>query len=327
MDGFAREQLETLVALVDEGTFEAAANRLHVTASAVSQRVKAMEQRAGQILLERSNPVRPTSAGDVVLRLARQVQLVETEALAELGQAGAGPGSTWPVIPVAVNADSLATWFLPALADAAAQLDVVFDVRRDDQGYTTAMLRSGSVMAAVTSTPEPVQGCSVTTLGVMRYRAVASPSYLARWRGDGRGDRRGDGQDDGRGDGRSTPDGAEDLASWLPNAPHLDFDRRDDLQRGFLRELVPDARAAAAPRHYVPTSADFARSIVAGLGWGMLPEQQCATELARGDLIELAPRRPADVPLFWQRWNLASTLLDGLTVAVRRAAAASLRAG
>ncbi|RFA13573.1 transcriptional regulator ArgP [Subtercola boreus] len=303
MDGFAREQLETLIVLVDEGTFESAATRLHITASAVSQRVKAMEQRAGQILLERSNPVRPTSAGDVVLRLARQVQLVEAEALADLGQAGAGPGAKWPAIPVAVNADSLATWFLPALADAAGRLDVVFDVRRDDQGYTTAMLRSGSVMAAVTSNPEPVQGCSVTALGVMRYRAVASPSYTGRWRG-----------------------ASGDLASWLSTAPHIDFDRRDELQSGFLRQLVPDARAAAAPRHFVPTSADFARSIVAGLGWGMLPEQQCAAELARGDLVELAPSQPTDVPLFWQRWNLASTLLDALTVAVRKAAASSLRA-
>ncbi|RFA10180.1 transcriptional regulator ArgP [Subtercola boreus] len=302
MTGFARDQLETLVVLVDEGTFEATAGRLHITASAVSQRVKAMEQRAGQILVERSNPVRTTPAGDVVLRLARQVQLVETEALTELGQAGVGEGTARPVIPIAVNADSLATWFLPALAAAAERLDVVFDVRRDDQGYTTAMLRSGSVMAAVTSTPEPVQGCSVTPLGVMRYRAVASPSFLARFRGDG------------------------GLASWLPTAPHLDFDRRDDLQQGFLRQLVPDAPALPAPRHYVPTSADFARAIVAGLGWGMLPEQQCGAELGRGDLEELAPHLPADVPLFWQRWNLASTLLDGLTVAVRRAAATSLRA-
>ncbi|PPF78792.1 ArgP/LysG family DNA-binding transcriptional regulator [Subtercola sp. Z020] len=297
MTGFAREQLATLLALVDEGTFEAAAARLHVTASAVSQRVKAMEQSAGQVLVQRTNPVRPTSAGDIVLRLARQVQLVETEALSALGQTDSG--SSRPTLAVAVNADSLATWFLPALAEASERHSAVFDVHRDDQDHTTALLRSGEVMAAVTSTPEPVQGCSVSPLGVMRYSAVASPAFRDRWAGGGT------------------------LSAWLGAAPLVNFDRRDELQFGFLERLGLDARQS--PAHFVPTSADFARAVVLGLGWGMLPEQQCLDDLSRGTLVELAPRAPVDIALHWQRWNLDSVLLDGLTLAVRNAASNALR--
>ncbi|RFA19043.1 LysR family transcriptional regulator ArgP [Subtercola boreus] len=297
MTGFARDHLGTLLVLADEGTFERAAARLQVTASAVSQRIKTMEQAAGQILVERTNPVRPTAAGDVVLRLARQVQLVENEALAELGQSGTGAGRA--TVAVAVNSDSLATWFLRALASAAQQLDVVFDVHADDQEYTAGLLRSGTVMAAVTSIPEPVQGCSVTGLGTMRYFAVASPAFVARWGGAGI------------------------LSSWLASAPLVDFDHKDGLQRGFLERRGMDARDS--PRNVVPTSADFARAVVLGLGWGMLPERQCLDDLAQGTLVTLAPDDPTDVPLFWQRWNLDSRLLDALTVAVHEAAAEALQ--
>ena len=313
MSPFARDQLATLLMLVDEGTFERAAARMHVTASAVSQRVKAMEVGAGQILVERTNPVRPTAAGDIVLRLARQVQLVESDALAELARAGfTGPAvrdaagaPARASISVAVNADSLATWFLAALAVASEQLPAVFDVHRDDQAHTPSLLRSGAVMAAVTSAPEPVQGCSAVPLGAMRYRAVASPAFVRRWREAGDSAHQGE------------------ALEWLTAAPHVDFDRKDDLQLGFLRRRGMDARSAA--RHYLPTSADFARAIVLGLGWGMLPEQQCLDDIASGALVELAADEPFDVPLHWQRWNLRSPLLDGLTAAVRSAAAGALR--
>lgn len=291
------DQLRTLLVVVEEGTFEAAAARLRVTPSAVSQRIKAMEQVAGQVLVQRLNPVEPTAAGAVVLRYARQVQLLEGDVVQELGEVDRSAGDTIS-LPVAVNADGLATWFLDALAAVPAELRVVFDILRDDQAHTTTLLRSGAVMAAVTSTAEAVQGCSVQPLGVMRYRAVASPAFVDRSLG-----------------GEAVPE-------RLGDAPIVVFDRKDELQHDFYRAVV--GRELHAPRHFVPTSADFARAIVLGFGWGLLPEQQCLAEIASGALVELAPGHPVDVPLYWQRWNLASTVLDAVTECVLREARATL---
>lgn len=304
---FQLDHLHTLVALVEEGTFEAAAQRLRLTASAVSQRVKAMEQDAGQVLVQRVNPVVPTAAGDVVLRHARQVQLLESDVATELGAGLQTGGRT--SLALAVNADSLGTWFLDALAAVPADSGAVFDIYREDQEHTTSLLRSGAVMAAVTSTAEAVQGCSSSRLGSMRYRAVASPRFVDAWLG---------GVADTPGlAGRARPN-----LAGLDTAPMVNFDRRDDLQHRFLRGI--GGRATDVPRHHIPTSADFARAVVLGLGWGLLPEQQCLTELGDGRLVELAPGHPIDVVLYWQRWNIASRLLDQVTDAVGRVAAASL---
>ncbi|TFC93616.1 MULTISPECIES: LysR family transcriptional regulator ArgP [Cryobacterium] len=333
---FQIDHLHTLVALVEEGTFEAAAQRLRLTASAVSQRIKAMEQAAGQVLIQRVNPVVPTIAGDVVLRHARQVQLLESDVATELG-AGLQPGGRTS-LALAVNADSLGTWFLDALAAVPAESRAVFDIYREDQEHTTSLLRSGAVMAAVTSTAEAVQGCSSARLGSMRYRAVASPRFVAAWLG---GDSGAAGSSAagpnaaGPSAGRSSAAGSSaagpsaagsnrtgiDLAG-LATAPMVNFDRRDELQHRFLRGI--GGRVTDVPRHHIPTSADFARAVVLGLGWGLLPEQQCLTELGDGRLVELAPGHPIDVVLYWQRWNIASRLLDQVTDAVGRVAAASL---
>ncbi|GAA4674229.1 LysR family transcriptional regulator ArgP [Frondihabitans cladoniiphilus] len=299
MQNFGADQLGTLLALVEEGTFERAAARLHVTGSAVSQRVKAMEHAAGRVLVVRTTPVGLTEAGDVLLRHARQVALLEADTARALG--GADGAGAVPMA-LAVNADSLATWFLPALAPVAADHDVVFELHREDQENTTSLLRSGTVLAAVTSTREAVQGCLTTPLGAMRYRAVCSPAFAARWRG-------------------VHPTGSG--VSWLQAAPVVAFDRTDDLQDAFLRRHV--AGSAGGPRHHIPTSDDFARAIALGFGWGMLPELQCTDAIASGALVDVAPRSPVDVELHWQRWNLASPLLDAVTAAVRAAARTGLR--
>ena len=294
---FQIDQLHTLLAVVEEGTFDAAAQRLRITASAVSQRIKAMEQAAGQVLIQRVNPVQPTVAGDIALRYARQLQLLEADAVRQLGGLERTAGSTI-ALPLAVNADSLATWFLEALSTIPAEENVVFDIHREDQDHTTALLRSGSVMAAVTSSADAVQGCSVEGLGIMRYRAVCSPGFARRWLG-----------------GVAGLDG-------LDAAPLVNFDRKDELQHSFLRTVV--GRDLRSPRHHVPTSADFARSILLGFGWGLLPEQQCVSELAAGDLLDIAPRDSVDVRLYWQRWNLSSPLLDEVSAHVRAGARRSL---
>ncbi|GAB2496323.1 LysR family transcriptional regulator ArgP [Nocardiopsis aegyptia] len=293
---FQFDHLRTLTTLVDEGTFDAAARRLHVTASAVSQRIRTMEQSAGKVLVQRTNPVVPTAAGDVVLRLARQVLLLDEDAAAELRR-GDGDGDR-VAVPLAVNADSLSTWFLEALAELPDDLGAVYEIHREDEEHTTSLLRSGTVMAAVTSTPEAVQGCVVEGLGTMRYLAVCSPRFADAHMG-----------------------GRADMAR-LDRVPVVNFDRKDDLQNAFVRSVT--GREPQAPRHYIPASSDFAKTILLGFGWGMVPEEQCLDEIERGALISLAPERPVDVRLYWQRWNLRSPLLDGLTSGLRAAAAARL---
>lgn len=321
------DQVRTLLAAVDGGTFEAAARALQVTPSAVSQRIKALEQHTGRVLLIRSKPVRLTDSGLVVVRFARQLAWLERDASAELGLAGAGGPA---LLSLAVNADSLATWFLPVLGRLAGQR-VCFEVQREDQDHTAQLLSQGSVMAAVTSTPQPVQGCSVRGLGRMRYRAMASPAFAARHLSDGPPQRS------------------------LPNAPVVVFDRKDDLQDRFLRGLAArggrakesaradpsaaagtatgtvvsavvsaEAVAAAPKRHFVPSSEGFVDAVVMGLGWGMVPEDQAAARPA-DTLVDIAPDRPIDVPLYWQQWKLDSPALTMVADAVAEAAAKALR--
>src|SRR4051794_5513456 len=231
-------QLRALDATVREGTLEAAARALHVTPSAISQRLRALEIATGRVLLVRTKPVTVTESGQAVLRLARQVELLAADAVRELG--GDGDPERPPGLPIAVNADSMATWVLPALAPLAAEF--TFDLHREDQERTSALLRAGAVMAAVTTEADPVPGCTVTRLGGMRYRPMAAPGFAARW----------------------FPDGG--TADALSRAPVVVFDRKDDLQHRYLRQRGVDV--AAPPLHHVPASADYVAAVALGFGWG-----------------------------------------------------------
>ncbi|MGL4256632.1 MAG: LysR family transcriptional regulator ArgP [Microbacterium sp.] len=276
------ELAETVAAVVDEGTLDAAARRLHITPSAVSQRIKALEEQLGRVVLVRSKPARATEAGIAVVRLARQAALLEHDTVAELG-AEPGDGARTSV-PLAVNADSLGTWFLEPLARLSQRHPVVFDLHRDDQEFTAGLLESGTVMGAVTSRATPVAGCRVSDLGAMRYEAVATPGFVERWLA------------------------AEATPAALADAPVVDFDRRDDLQNEWLTAMRVHGRP---PRHFVPASNDFATAVRLGLGWALLPTLQSQEPLARGELVRLGGP-PVDVPLYWQQWNLRSPLLDAI---------------
>lgn len=285
------DHVRTLLAAVDEGTFEAAARALHVTPSAISQRIKALEQRTGRVLLVRSKPVRLTESGVAVVRFARQLAALERDAAAELGLPGGDEAAT---LSIAVNADSLATWFLAALASLPKDPLVCYELHREDQDYTDQLLRQGLVMAAVSSSPQPVQGCTVRKLGRMRYRAMATRAFVDRWFSHA------------------------PLRQAVSSAPVVIFNRKDDLQDKFLRRLGP--RVTSGPRHYVPASEAFYEAVVAGFGWGMLPDIQVA-DRGGGDLVEIAPDHPVDVPLYWQQWKLGSPALAAVGDAVTETAA------
>src|SRR3954453_21106080 len=282
---FDLAQLRALDATVREGTLESAARALHVTPSAISQRLKALEAATGRVLLVRSKPVQVTESGQAVLRLARQGALLAADATRELEpESGSDPVS----LPIALNADSMATWVLPALAPLAGA--IAFDLHRDDQEHTAALLRDGRAMAAVTADAEPVPGCTVTRLGGMRYRPMATAAFAGKW----------------------FPDGV--TAAALAQAPVVVFDRKDDLQHRYLRQRGVDP--AAPPLHLVPASADYVSAVRLGFGWGMVPAQQ---EPA-GELVALDGDGGVEVVLYWQQWRLRSPSLDRVAQAVLTAA-------
>ncbi len=290
--------LAALAAVVREGSFDRAARALHVTPSAVSQRVRLLEERVGCALVVRGQPCRATETGRRLCQHVDRVRLLEQDLQGTL-PALAPEGVARVALPVAVNADSLATWFAPALARFAANAPVLVELAVDDQDHTTEWLRSGAVLAAVTGTARPAAGCSVRPLGAMRYVAAASPAFVKRHFAAGVG------------------------AGTLARAPSLVFNTKDELQDRWVRRLCH--RHVELPRHTLPSPQAFVTAAVAGMGWGLQPLALVAPLLADGALVELVPGTPLDVPLHWQHARAASALLDGLGREVAAAARAARR--
>ncbi|MBX3644729.1 MAG: LysR family transcriptional regulator ArgP [Rubrivivax sp.] len=289
--------LSALAAVIREGSFERAARALHVTPSAVSQRVRLLEERVGCALVVRDQPCRPTPTGRRLCQHVDRVRLLEQDLHGTL-PALAPKGVARVTLPVAVNADSLATWFAPAIADFAAAAPVLVDLAVDDQDHTAEWLRSGAVLAAVTATARPAAGCNSRPLGAMRYVAAASPAFVARHFAGGVG------------------------AGSLASAPSLVFNTKDALQARWVRRLCH--RHVELPRHSLPSPQAFVTAARAGMGWGLHPQALIAPWLADGSLVELVPGTPLDVPLHWQHARAASSLLDGLSRAVQAAARTAL---
>jgi LysR family transcriptional regulator, chromosome initiation inhibitor len=290
-------QLAAFAAVLEEGSFDAAAQRLSVTSSAISQRIKALEDRLGQVLVVRQIPCRPTAAGERLLRRVRPMQALEAEALADFLPVGqTAPRS----VTIAVNDDSLQTWFVDGLAKLHQRYGYLFDVRMDDQDHTLEMLRDGSVLGAVTGEARPIQGCNVHRLGIMRYFAIASPQFA------------------------KTHFGRKLRTEALGTAPLIVFNRKDDLQWRFIRQIT---RARVSPPvHYLPTATGFVEAAALGLGWCMAPETLIAPAVKAGRVVILDSKRWLDVPLYWQFAAVRSDILENVGRVLREAAGGALRA-
>jgi LysR family transcriptional regulator (chromosome initiation inhibitor) len=291
--------LAAVAAVVREGSFERAARALNVTPSAVSQRVKQLEERLGSVLIIRGQPCRATDTGRLLCSHMEQVGLLEQELSGALPKLARGNATDRITLRVAVNADSLGTWFIGALAQFTGQEDALVDVALDDQEYTVEWLRAGEVLAAVTAHAKPVQGCNSIALGRLSYVAVASPGFVKRYFSDGV------------------------TATTLAKAPSLRFNRKDRLQEQWARRIC--RRDLEIPTHWFPSTQAFIDASAAGIGWGMNPVALVREHLKSGSLVELVPGRALAVPLYWQHTRLQVPVLTRLTRAVVQAARGSLR--
>ena len=290
---FDYPSLYALAAVVKEGSFERAARALHVTPSAVSQRIRLLEERLGCALVVRGQPCEATETGRRLCQHIDRVSLLERELQVDMPSfLQAEP--TRVSVPLAVNADSLATWLMPAAAAFGRDSPVLLQIAVDDEGHTAQWLRSGQVLAAVTATQEPAAGCNSLPLGAMRYVAAASPAFLARY----------------------FPEGI-DTAS-LAKAPSLMFNTKDELQQRWVERHC--GHSVQMLRHTLPSPQAFVVAALGGLGWAMQPETLVSEHLSSAALVELKPGSPLDVPLYWQHARMASSLLRDLTRAVVAAA-------
>lgn len=281
--------LLAVATVVQEGSFERAARVLNVTPSAVSQRVKLLEERLGTVLVIRGQPCVATESGAWLCRHIEQVGMLEHQLLARMPGLGGAVGG--PVtVRVAANADSLGTWFLAAAARFTRETGHLLDMAMDDQDHTADWLRRGEVLAAVTGIAQPVQGCRSLRLGALRYRATASPDFVARHFAHGV------------------------TAEGFARAPALRFNEKDRLQHDWLARTY--GREIAHPSHRLPSTQGFVEAAVLGMGWGLNPERLVAGHLAEGRLVDLVPGTALDVPLYWQVNGAAGDLLEALTRAV-----------
>ncbi len=280
--------LAALAEIIRRGSFEAAASALGVTPSAVSQRIKGLEERMGEVLIHRGPPARGTAMGLRLMQHLDQVRLLE-QAL------GSDPGTAPATLRLAVNADSLATWFPPVMT----ALDAIYDLVVDDQDHARDWLRKGEVSAAISSNPEPVPGCDVFSLGHMRYYALATPAFIAR----------------------HFPAGVTEAALRL--APTVIFNMKDAAQSRWAESMT--GAKLHLTGHHVPASEAFARVVELGLGWGMIPEVWAAPVIAAGRLAHLAPGQPLDIALYWHVQRAIRPAIAPLTAAIRKRAAEDLR--
>lgn len=292
--------LAAVAAVVREGSFERAARVLNVTTSAVSQRVKQLEERLGSVLIVRGQPCTATDKGKLLCSHVDQVGLLEQElraALPKLGPPGAQEDRV--TLRIAVNADSLGTWFMQALREFATAEHALVDIALDHEDHTVEWLRSGEVLAAVTAHAQPVQGFNSVPLGSLHYLAVAAPKYMKRYFSEGV------------------------TAAAVSKAPSLKFDRKDLFQEQWLRKNF--RREIELSSHRFPATQAFLDAALAGIGWGMNPERLARQHLESGALVELVPGRGLSVPLYWQHTRLQVPMLARLTQAVVDTARKALR--
>jgi LysR family transcriptional regulator (chromosome initiation inhibitor) len=312
MSTFDPDALECLAAIVEEGGFERAAQRLSITQSAVSQRLRALEAQVGTVLIVRSRPLKPTSAGQLLLKHTKMLRLLRADLerdLKELAPSSLGGAREEERISIAINADSIATWALPALTELVQQ-GLPMEIIHDDQNFTHEWLREGQVLGCVTTLKQALRGCKVEPLGAMQYIAVAAPAFAQNRLGlrDGAGDRQ----------------AAPGLTQYnFREVPFIAFNRKDELPVDFVSKAF-GLKRVTLNQLFVPSSEGMVRAVLAGWGVSVVPRLLAQGLIDQGQLVNVAPHYTLPIQLYWHCWNLESEVLDALTAALKQSAAQSL---
>jgi len=280
--------LEALATVVETGGFERAGAVLGLSQSAISQRIRTLEVRIGQPVLLRSPVPRATPAGQQLLNHVQQVQLLERD-LAKSVPALSEPAAR---LRIALNADSLATWWPNAIGEFSREEALLLDMVIEDQDIALRRMREGDVAACLCSNPQPVAGARCVPLGTMTYLPLATPSYKARYFSQGFNEQS------------------------LQSAPAIVFGPNDQLQHRFLAQ---SGYHGAFPYHLCPSSEGFVKLALAGMGYGMIPEIQAKYEIEAGRLISIAPGQSLEVELYWHFWRHSGGVMERLTTALQAA--------
>lgn len=312
MSTFDPDALECLAAIVEEGGFERAAQRLSITQSAVSQRLRALEAQVGTVLIVRSRPLKPTSAGQLLLKHTKMLRLLRADLerdMKELAPSSLGGAREEERISIAINADSIATWALQALTELAQQ-GLPMEIITDDQDFTHEWLREGQVLGCVTTLKQALRGCKVAALGAMEYVAVATPEFAQR-----------------RLAARQGPEGSSPRHVLTPHnfrdVPFVAFNRKDDMQSEFVSKAF-GLKRVTLNQLFVPSSEGQVRAVLAGWGVSVVPRSLATSLIEQGRLVNVAPSHTLPIQLYWHCWNLESEVLDALSAALKQSAALSL---
>ena len=295
---FEYPSLEALSAVVREGTFEAAARSLNITQSAVSQRIKQLEEKSGAILIVRGRPCVATEYGRRLCRHIDEVRLLEHDLDRTLSQIEDPRSAAPALIRIAVNSDSLATWFPEVIVRAGREHNIAFDIVPDDQDFTAERLRKGEALAAVTTSDKPMQGCKRTTLGDMGYIAVCSPRFY----------------EDNFADGITLEKVSESM--------QLVYDRKDTLPQHWMIEAFSEP--APVRCHWLPSFSGFMACCLNGAGWGLMPRAHVKDFIDQGALIDMVPEAIVSVRLHWQSSAQGSEIMKLLSATVQEVAREAL---
>lgn len=269
--------IEALYTVQKLQNFELAAKKLFITQSAVSQRIKGLEDYYGEPVLIRTLPYRPTKLGRQLIAHYKKISLLEEELDEELRAI-----KVTPVISIAINRDSLETWFLDVIEGEVFR-DVILDIIADDQELTLNYLKNGTVSACLSTSENEILGGKAAFLGNMQYVLVASPDFVKRYFS------------------------SKDPVKNLQNAPALKFDQNDYLHERYLEKYF-SINGTELKYNVVPSVKGFKKFALLGYGYALIPKIDILQELKQKKLIQLFPDKTWNIPLYWHYWAVQSKL-------------------
>lgn len=291
MSFFDYKLLTALSSIIEMQSFELAANKLFISQSAISQRIKLLEENIGHPILIRSQPIELTAIGEQLLTHFKKVQQLENELLPEL----LPDKPTKPMkISLALNADSMATWFLKAVTPVLKEHLVELNLLIAHEKHTLEKLRTGEATGAVSVIKKPLKGYRSFELGNMNYCLVCSKSFQQKYFKAG-----------------VTKDS-------LTMAPAISYDLKDDTHNHFISKHFGLA-SSEYYCHSVRSSEAFVELTKQGVAYCLLPELQIKAELASGELVKLCPDKQLIQTLYWHSWILVKGINKEISQEITRA--------